>query len=143
MYAIRSYYDLLGRIAWQDDRIVVASSHPMVYYYFSKGLLRGEAFWQINYAFWYEGRRGPNAPWIERGPLDGLTLRISLTADGRPFMIDGMNSCGCYHFFIPDRKQGFALRDQLFALDGFVPQEFPEGFPARPLSVRINSYNFV
>ena len=81
----------------------------------------------------------PNSPRIERGRLDGLTIRISLDTDGHPFMVDIMNNCGCYHFFVPSQPQVLRILPSPQALDAFVPRWLPETFPHRRLSLRVNS----
>ena len=94
---------------------------------------------QINYVIWYPARGGSNAPLIERGPIDGLTLRVSLANSGMPFMVDMMNNCGCYHFFIPRRGQVLKIRPSPLAIDAFVPTWLPDGFPQNRLKVRVIS----
>lgn len=93
--AIRKLARELGE---EPDRQIL-QDRVTVYYYFSHARFKDEPILQLNYVFWYSARDGPNSPWIERGPLDGLTVRISLDNDGLPFMVDIMNTCGCYHFF--------------------------------------------
>lgn len=46
---------------------------------------------------WKTSNNGKRSPWIERAYLDGITLRVSLDPQGRPFMVDVMNNCGCNH----------------------------------------------
>lgn len=132
-------YDRLGRVCWQDDRLVVDGSEPTLYYYLSFGFLQDRPVLQVNYTGWYPARRGSESPWIERGRLDGLTVRVSLDQSGEPFMVDIMNNCGCYHFFVPDRRRVVRVRPRPLAIDAFVPTWLPETFPERPLTLRMNS----
>ena len=132
-------YDRIGTLIWQDDRVRVDTEHPTVYYYFSYAIVADRPILQVNYAFWYSGREGPNAPWIERGPLDGLTVRISFDHRMRPFMVDLMNNCGCYHFFIPQRRYIQTIREIPLAVDPFVPAWMPSDFPDKRLQLRVNS----
>lgn len=132
-------YDRPGRIRWKDGRIHVDTEEPVVYYYGGASFLDGRPVVQIHYAIWFPERAGPDPPWIEKGPLDGLTLRISIDERGRPRMIDGMNTCGCYHYFIPPDEPGIAPVAQSGATNAFVPQRMPAGFPEHPLLLRINS----
>jgi hypothetical protein len=130
-------YDLPGRIVWREGRVTVDTGAATVYYYLSHAFWRGEPVLQLNYVFWFIARSGPQAPLIERGDLDSLTLRITLDGQGRPILIDGMNSCGCYHFAAP----GPALRPlpRPWALDPFIAQPMPAEFPHARLAVRLNS----
>lgn len=132
-------YDWPGEVVWDGNRVSINTRKPTVYYYFSFAFFKGEPVLQINYVTWYLERKGPDTPWIERGHLDGLTVRFTLTPDGEPFMVDIMNNCGCYHFFVPSEK--FVQRQILKPLqpDAFVPQWLPDLFPKKRLGIRINS----
>ena len=132
-------YDRIGEVVWKEGHVRVHPRQPTVYYYLTHARFKGEPVLQLNYAFWYPARDGPNSPWIERGALDGLTVRVSLDNDGLPFMVDIMNTCGCYHFFIPDQKRVKRIIPSPGEVDGFVPRWMPESFPQRRLAIRLNS----
>ncbi len=132
-------YDRIGAVSWQDGRVSVDFEQPTVYYYLTHARFKGEPVLQLNYAFWYSARQGPNSPWIERGDLDGLTVRISLDNDGTPFMVDIMNTCGCYHFYLPDKKRIKRILPSPGEIDAFVPRWMPEAFPPNRLTIQINS----
>ncbi len=132
-------FDRVGTPVWIDGRLRVDTDRPTVYYYITYALLGRHPVLQINYAFWYPRRDGANAPWIERGPLDGITVRISLDHHARPFMVDLMNSCGCYHFFIPQRDAVKSIREITFEIDPLVPGWLPPGLPAERLHLRVNT----
>jgi hypothetical protein len=132
-------YDQIGEVVWKDKHLSVNPQNPTVYYYFSHARLKGEPVLQINYVFWFAARDGPNSPWYERGTLDGLTVRISLDGEGRPFMVDIMNNCGCYHFFVPERKKVKRVMPRPQEIDAFVPRWLPQRFPQGRLNLRINS----
>jgi hypothetical protein len=132
-------YDRVGRIAWKGDEPIVDEGKPAVYYYLSHARVRGEAVLQINYVFWYPARAGNLAPAIEHGHLDGLTLRFSFDGQGRLFMIDLMNNCGCYHAFIPARDRVDRTIRRYYANDPFAPQWLPEIAAGQAPAVRILS----
>ncbi|MBW2479875.1 MAG: hypothetical protein JRF38_07775 [Deltaproteobacteria bacterium] len=132
-------YDRIGAVVWQDGRVRVDFQQPTVYYYLTHARFKGEPVLQLNYVFWYSARKGPNSPWIERGDLDGLTVRVSLDNDGAPFMLDIMNTCGCYHFYVPDPKRVKRIIPAPGEIDAFVPRWMPESFPQRRLDIQINS----
>jgi len=134
-----SSYDAIGQIAWRKKRLMVDTEKPTVYYYLSHNLLRGKPILQINYVFWYPARAGTNAPWIERGTLDGNTIRLSFDTQGELLMVDGMNTCGCYHFFVPRKNRVKRVVPQRFKLDTFVPQWLPSIPPGERLGLRIIS----
>ncbi len=54
-------------------------------------------------------------------------------------MVDIMNNCGCYHFFLPNSNHVDSARQKDFELDPFVLQWLPKSFPTEPLQYRINS----
>jgi hypothetical protein len=132
-------YDRPGEVRWENHRIEVNPEKPTVYYYFSHALLSGEPILQINYAVWYSERAGDQPPSIEKGHLDGLTVRISLDDQGRFFMAEAMNNCGCYHLFAPDRERVNRILSRPLMFDAMVPQWLPEITIGERLGIRINS----
>lgn len=132
-------YDRFGRVIWEGERLTIDGQRPLVYYYLSHGFLKGEAILQINYVTWYSERAGRRSPWIERGHLDGMTVRVSLDSRGRPFMVDVTNNCGCYHFFVPQKARLDRVISKPLVLDPFVPQWLPEVGPGERFGIRVNS----
>ena len=132
-------YDKIGEVMWQDNKVSINAARPTVYYYFSHARLKGVPVLQLNYVFWYSARNGRNSPWIERGPVDGITVRVSLDYDGYPFMVDIMNNCGCYHFFVPHHKKIGKMIPTPDGIDAFVPRRLPESYPRKRLKLRIIS----
>ncbi len=136
---VAASYDQIGRIVWHGDCPDVDQKRPTVYYYFSNALLKGKPILQINYVIWYSERAGKRTPWMERGHLDGLTLRVSLDEMGKPFMVDTVSDCGCYHLFAPDKERVIQIISKPFNFDPFVPQWLPDVPPGQRLAVRLNS----
>jgi len=132
-------YDQIGAVVWKDGHVRVDPSQPTVYFYVTHAHFKGEPILQLNYVFWYSARDGSDSPWIERGPLDGMTVRTSLDHDGLPFMVDIMNTCGCYHFFVPDYRRIKRVIPAVGEIDAFAPRGMPESFPRERLSIYVNS----
>lgn len=132
-------YDRPGALSRVSGGPRVDGDDPAVYAYVSHAFLRGKPVLQCSYVVWFPARAGPGSPWIERGSLDGLTIRISLDLQGKPFMVDIMNNCGCYHFFVPDRRAVALVLSRPAALDSFVPQWLPDLAEDQRIGVRINS----
>jgi hypothetical protein len=132
-------YDRPGAIEVRDQRFDVDSGRPTLYFYASYGLKGDRPILQLNYVLWFGERAGKKAPWIERGHLDGLTVRVSLTPEGKPFLMDFMNNCGCYHLFVPDRAAVARVKTRRFKLDPFVPQWLPPLSGSERYGVRVNS----
>ncbi len=136
---VSASYDRIGRLGWKGDCPDADQSKPTVYYYFSHAFVKGRPILQINYVIWYSERAGQRAPSIERGHLDGLTLRISLDEQGKVFMVDGVNDCGCYHFFAPGKERMDRVISKPLRFDPFVPQGLPDIPPGQRLGARLNS----
>lgn len=132
-------YDRIGKIVWQGNKVRVDTGQPAAYFYTSHNFLDGHPVLQINYVFWYSERAGENAPWIERGPLDGLSYRVTLDRTGKPVMVDIMNTCGCYYFYIPREAiiSKVVIRPGEFA--PLVPAWLPNEFPENQINLRVNS----
>ena len=139
MQDIAGSYDKFGQVTWSNTGLAIDVEKPTAYYYISHGLRKGRPILQVNYAIWYSERGGENAPWIERGTIDGLTIRISLDDEGHIFMVDIMNTCGCYHLFIPDEQALDHVIAKRLKLDPFVPQRLPEVAPGERLGIRVMS----
>jgi hypothetical protein len=136
---VAASYDRPGQVVWEDQRVKIVPERPTVYYYISHAFLKGKPILQINYVIWYSERAGKRSPWMEHGRLDGLTARISLDVEGRSFMVDVVNDCGCYHFFAPDRERVDRVISQPFGFDPFIPQWLPTVSPGERLGFRIKS----
>jgi hypothetical protein len=132
-------YDRFGAVGWHQERVTIDHDHPLVYYYLSHAFTEGEPVVQMNYALWYSERAGENAPSIERGPLDGLTFRITFDSTGAWVMADVMNNCGCYHFFIPDKARVAEVIVKEHEIEPLVPAWLPEGAPPQRIDLRVNS----
>ncbi|MGD9235483.1 MAG: hypothetical protein PVF09_02345 [Desulfobacterales bacterium] len=132
-------YDRLGAVVWTDKMLGVNPDTPTAYTYFSNAYLNRKPILQINYVFWYSERNGPNSPRIERGNLDGLTVRVSLDERGSPFMVDIMNNCGCYHFYVPRKERVARILPVPMAIDAFVPARLPENYPRQRIAILVIS----
>ncbi|MGD1986998.1 MAG: hypothetical protein PVI49_08830 [Desulfobacterales bacterium] len=132
-------YDQIGAVVWTDKQLSVRSDTPLAYTYLSHAYYKDEPVLQLNYVFWYSERSGPNSPRIERGNMDGLTVRVSLDGQGSPFMVDIMNNCGCYHFYVPRKDRVERIRPVPVAIDAFVPTWLPDDYPRKRLTIRVIS----
>ncbi len=132
-------YDPPGRVFWKEGRPGIDLQRPTVYTYLSHAFFKEEPILQLNYVIWYSAREGSETPWFERGSLDGITLRISLDGEGKPFMMDVMSNCGCYHFFAPHQERVDQIVSKPLAFDPFVPQWMPELYPGKRFGIRVGS----
>jgi len=136
---VAASYDRLGQIVWKGDRVDIDPEKPTVYYYTSHAFLKGEPILQINYVIWYSERAGERSPSIELGHLDGLTARVSLDAQGKVFMVDVVNDCGCYHLFAPERERVDRILSRPLRFDAFIGQWLPAIQSGERIGIRINS----
>lgn len=137
---VRADYDRFGEVGWQGSRVHIDPERAAVYYYLSHSFIDRKPALQLNYVFWYSARSGEKSPSIEKGPLDGLTLRVSLDYEGQPVMIDVMNNCGCYHFYAPLEGAGVSMRNPSgHSLYPFVATWLPKSYPEKPLTLRVVS----
>ncbi len=139
MVDVVAEYDRIGKMGWHDKKLQIDTEQPVVYYYFSSAFKQGKPIIQINYSIWFTQRAGPNSPWFEQGEMDGLTLRVSLDQVGVPFLVDIMNSCGCYHFFVPHKQRIKSVIPVSLEFDPLVIDWLPDNYPDQPLAIRLNS----
>ena len=128
--------DHWGRVARTGDGIVINGTQPLVYWYLDHLFDGPAALLRVNYVLWYPQRNGEVTPWLERGRYDGLTIGVTLAANGRPLLVETLNNCGCYHQFFP----GADLPPPLpvpFAPDPLVPQTLPALSPGNRLAVYV------
>ena len=136
---VAAQYDRMGEIIWKEGRVEVNPERPSVYYYISHAFLKGEPILQINYVIWYSERAGKRSPSIELGHLDGLTVRVSLDVQGKIFMVDVVNDCGCYHFFSPEKDRLSRVISKPLRFDPLVAQWLPSIPSGEHLGIWINS----
>jgi hypothetical protein len=139
MQVVANDRDRIGKVHWLHGRLEIDIGRPSVYYYLTHTYWKGKPLLQINYVVWYAERGGGTTPWMERGHLDGLTIRVTLEEGGAILALDGMHNCGCFHFFVPKSRE---LREAPSALFGFaplVPQWLPELPQGARLAVRVSA----
>ena len=132
-------YDRFGEVEWRDNQVTVDPSKATVYYYMTRSFVKQRPAFQINYVFWYSERSGDKSPAYEKGPLDGITIRVSLNHNGEIVMVDVMNSCGCYHFYAPRRGMVGIKKPSSQSLYPFVLTWLPDNYPENHLILRVNS----
>jgi len=132
-------YDRFGAVQWRQGRVAIDHDQPTVYHYVSHAFLEGEPVMQMNYSVWYSERAGENAPAIERGPLDGLTLRLTFDTNGSVVMAEVMNNCGCYHFFIPARQRLSEVIKRENEIEPLLPAWLPREMPKKRIDLMVNS----
>lgn len=102
-------HNRIGTPVWQrPGRPTVNISQPRVYGDVAQTRFAGATVTQLQYVFWFSSRPKSNPLDLLGGRLDGMTLRITLDAEGRPMLLESMHNCGCYHQHYP--LQGLVAR---------------------------------
>ena len=132
-------YDKFGEVEWRNNQVTVDPFQATVYYYLTRSFINQRPILQLNYAFWYSERSGDKSPAYEKGPLDGITIRVSFNHHGDVVMVDIMNSCGCYHFYAPRKGLVKVKKPSSHSLYPFVVTWLPDNYPEDQLVLRVNS----
>lgn len=78
-------------------QVRIDTESPSVYGYWQLTKAHGEARLQLVYVFWYPQRPPSARPSHDEGPINGLTLRITLDGRYRPAVFETVCCCGCGH----------------------------------------------
>ena len=132
-------YDRFGEVEWRNNQVTVDPFQATIYYYLTRSFVNQRPILQLNYAFWYSERSGDKSPAIEKGPLDGVTIRVNLNHHGEVVMVDVMNSCGCYHFYAPRKGLVKVKNPSSQSLYPFTLTWLPDNYPEDQLILRVNS----
>jgi hypothetical protein len=136
----RGPFDAIGVPGWTTEgRLTVDTSRPVVYQRLAHTQVQGRVLLQLVYTLWFAERPKRGSFDLLGGALDGVIVRLTLGPDGRPWMLDTIHACGCYHLFFPTRgvtlKPG-APGDEEWA---FVPAALPVLASGQRVSIRIES----
>ncbi len=136
----RAYeFDRPGAVALANGKPKIEEGPAVVYHYLSNGLFRDRPALQLNYVLWFGARGGDEAPVIEHGRLDGITVRVTLDPAGSPVVVEVMNNCGCYHFFLPAEGLVSAVREDPGGIEPLVAATLPAAYPKQPLHLRVKA----
>ena len=95
--------DHLGTPYWPVEAITPAvdPAQPVTYTLLSHIRLGNETLLQLNYVMWFRARPRTGVLDLLGGPVDGITWRVTLRADGEVAFYGTMHNCGCYHMVFP------------------------------------------
>lgn len=107
----------------------VDTDKPTLYAYVERKRIQNEVTRQLVYTLWY-----PEHPKLHRfdpeaGPMEGWTLRITVSRDNRPLLFESVSNCGCYYKVFPsERLEAWSrfehpekLKDKTFHLENRLP----------------------
>lgn len=136
----RGPFDAIGVPGWTaDGRLAVDTARPVVYQRIAHTRVQGRALLQLVYTLWFPERPKRGTFDLLGGALDGVVVRLTLGPDGRPWMLDTIHACGCYHLFFPGpdvRLKPDAPTDEEWA---FVPAPLPTLASGQRIAIRIES----
>jgi hypothetical protein len=113
--------DRIGALEWAPDgaALRVNVSKPALYAYAQNRRIRGKHHKQLVYAYWYPEHPKLKAFDAEAGPIEGMTLRVTLDTHNDPLLFETVFSCGCFHRVFPtERLEAAAKREYGPPLDG-------------------------
>lgn len=136
---VASSDDLIGTPVWRDALPAVDVAVPTVYRHLSHALVAGRVLLQLNYIVWFPARTRVSSLDLLGGHFDGITWRVTLTPDGRPWVFDSMHNCGCYHLFFPTARARALPPPDTIDESAFVPQPAPDIRAGRGPVLRIEA----
>jgi hypothetical protein len=131
--------DRIGTVELVNNEQVKINIHlPKVYRHFSYTRVAENILLQLNYTIWFPSRPKASALDLLGGHLDGLTWRVTLLPNGKPWLYDAMHNCGCYYFVFPTRNATILRQAQTINEPVFIPQKIqhsPLDFQSSPRPV--------
>lgn len=122
----RSRDDFPGQVKYVTaSQPGVVSPQPTLYTHVSYTRFYGQTLMQLNYTLWFANRTARSGFDPYAGQFDGVLIRLTLDADGQPYILDTIHHCGCYHmvfalspaltFSPPDHKAEWPVTLQVYA----------------------------
>lgn len=94
----RSKDDFPGQVQYvTPSQPEVVSRKPTLYTHVSYTRFYGQTLMQLNYSLWFANRTARSGFDPYAGRFDGVLIRLTLDADGQPYILDSIHHCGCYH----------------------------------------------
>ncbi len=129
--AYKPEIDRIGRVTLDDrGRIAIDTAHPTVYAYTREVHLAGTMRTQLTYTWWFPKHPPLKKPIdAEAGPIEGVTLRVTLDRENQPALYETVFNCGCYHTIYPtaslarlaQEHHGPPLKGKRFSIEQSVP----------------------
>lgn len=121
-------------VAANDDRIGypvlqaeaapwINTGRPAVFQHLSHTRLGDKILLQLNYTIWFPSRPKSSAFDLLGGRVDGITWRVTLLPNGKPWIFDTIHNCGCYHLFFPSQYARTIRQEAIFDESYFEPQQ--------------------
>jgi len=95
---------------------------PKVYQHFSYTRVAENILLQLNYTIWFPSRPKTSTFDLLGGHLDGITWRVTLLPNGKPWLYDTIHNCGCYHLVFPTRNTTILKQPKTINEPVLIPQ---------------------
>lgn len=137
---VASEADKIGSPVWLGSKYpLVNTSKPIVYRHLSYTRKRKQTLLQLNYTIWFPSRPKNSSVDLLGGHLDGITWRVTLLPDGKPWLFDTIHNCGCYHLFFPTQYTRVSAQESLLNEPAFLPQQVLSVDTGQQIILRIAS----
>ncbi len=126
--------DRIGAVEWDNNNQAEINIHsPIVYRHFSYARIAENILLQLNYSIWFPSRPITSIFDLLGGHLDGITWRVTLLPNGKPWLYDTMHNCGCYYLVFPTRNASILKQTQIINEPVFIPQIISPDIAKEPL----------
>ena len=133
-------YDHIGRLGWGTGTAPeVDSAVPVVYHRIAFTGYGEQTLTQLVYTIWFAERPADHPLDVLAGLLDGVVIRVTLSAEGDPLLYDSIHPCGCYHMFFPTPRVQAQRAPDGAGEWAFVPVALPLHTVGERLAVRVAS----
>jgi len=105
--------DKPGQLEYQrNGQPRVNTNKPTLYVSQGYTQFHGKILLQLNYSLWFANRTAKASLDPYAGQFDGILVRLTLDSQGKPYILDSIHHCGCYHMvFALDQQLAFAKRN--------------------------------
>jgi len=115
--------DRIGTVGWgNNDQVEINIQSPKVYRHISYTRIDENILLQLNYTIWFPSRPKTSIFDLLGGHLDGITWRVTLLANGKPWLYDTMHNCGCYYLVFPTQNASILKLTHTLDEPVLVPQ---------------------
>ncbi len=115
--------DRIGTVELNNNKQATINIHlPKVYQHFSYTRIAENILLQLNYTIWFPSRPKTSTFDLLGGHLDGITWRVTLLPNGKPWLYDTIHNCGCYHLVFPTRNTTILRQAKTINEPVLIPQ---------------------
>jgi len=127
--------DRIGAVEWDNnDQAIININSPIVYRHFSYARIAKNILLQLNYTIWFSSRPKTSFFDLLGGHLDGITWRVTLLPNGKPWLYDTMHNCGCYYLVFSTKNASILKQTQFINEPIFISQIISPDSAKEPLS---------